>query len=476
MAESAGAIRKHRHPGAGQRRAARQPKGRQVEEQALTEVRALLGDRPRRRDLLIEHLHLIQDRYGHLSAAHLAALGQEMRLPQAAVYEAATFYAHFDVTKEDEAPPPPLTIRVCDSLTCEMMGARQLLAALQDGQDPAQVRVVRAPCMGHCDTAPVAEVGHHYVDHATMAKVTEAMRADHVHADIPDVFDFEHYVADGGYRLLRRFLGQGAAGLEPDQASLDLLAALNDSGLRGLGGAGFPTGRKWEFVRKEPKPRYLAVNADEGEPGTFKDRYYLERDPHRFLEGVSDRRVVDRGRGRVHLPARRVPGRARCPAAGDPQGRGGRLRQARLSPPAARRRRLHLRRRIGDAREHRGQARLPAPPPAVRRPGRPVRAADADQQRGDPVLDPGHRREGPGVVRQPGPPWLERPAQLFGVRPREEARGQARARRNHRARADRRVLRRHGGWPHLQGLSAGRRLGRHPAGIAWPTSRSISAN
>ena len=286
MVESAGAIRKHRHPGAGERRAARQPKGRQVEEQALIEVRALLGDRPRGRDLLIEHLHLIQDRYGHLSAAHLAALAEEMRLPQAAVYEAATFYAHFDVIKEDEAPPPPLTIRVCDSLTCEMMGGRQLLAALQEGLDPAQVRVVRAPCMGHCDTAPVAEVGHHYVDHATMEKVTEAMRAGHTHADIPDVVDFEHYVADGGYRLLRRFLGQEAAELEPNQVSLDLLAALNAAGLRGLGGAGFPTGRKWEFVRKEPKPRYLAVNADEGEPGTFKDRHYLERDPHRFLEGV----------------------------------------------------------------------------------------------------------------------------------------------------------------------------------------------
>ena len=286
MVEAAGAIRKHRRPGAGERRAARQPKGRQVEEQALIEVRALLGDRPRERDLLIEHLHLIQDRYGHLSAAHLAALAEEMRLPQAAVYEAATFYAHFDVVKEDEAPPPPLTVRVCDSLTCEMMGGRQLLAALQDGLDPAQVRVVRAPCMGHCDTAPVAEVGHHYVDRATMEQVTEAMRAGHMHADIPDVVDFEHYVADGGYRLLRRFLGQEAAGLEPNQVSLDLLAALNASGLRGLGGAGFPTGRKWEFVRKEPKPRYLAVNADEGEPGTFKDRHYLERDPHRFLEGV----------------------------------------------------------------------------------------------------------------------------------------------------------------------------------------------
>jgi formate dehydrogenase beta subunit len=286
MVETAGAIRKHRHPDAGKRRAGRHPKGRQLEEQALLEVRALLEDRPRRRDLLVEHLHIIQDRYGCLSAAHLAALGQEMRLPQAAVYEAATFYAHFDVIKEDQAPPPPLTIRVCDSLTCEMMGARQLLGALREQHDPSRVRVVRAPCMGHCDTAPVAEVGHHYVDHATPENVAEAVRRDHTHADVPDYCDFERYVEGGGYQLLRRFLGLQAQEFQPDQAVLELLGQLNEAGLRGLGGAGFPTGRKWEFVRKEPKPRYLAVNADEGEPGTFKDRHYLERDPHRFLEGV----------------------------------------------------------------------------------------------------------------------------------------------------------------------------------------------
>jgi formate dehydrogenase len=286
MVETAGEIRKHRRPDAGKRRAGRHPKGRQLEEQALLEVRALLGDRPRRRDLLIEHLHLIQDRYGHLSAAHLAALGQEMRLPQAAVYEAATFYAHFDVIKEDEAPPPPLTIRVCDSLTCEMMGARRLIAALREQHDPTRARVVRAPCMGHCDTAPVAEVGHHYVDHATPDKVAEAVRRDHTHADVPDYCDFERYVEGGGYQLLQRFLGMAAQEFRPDQAVVELLGQLNEAGLRGLGGAGFPTGRKWEFVRKEPKPRYLAVNADEGEPGTFKDRHYLERDPHRFLEGV----------------------------------------------------------------------------------------------------------------------------------------------------------------------------------------------
>jgi formate dehydrogenase beta subunit len=286
MVETAGEIRKHRHPGVGKRRAGRHPKGRQVEEQALIEVRALLGDRPRRRDLLIEHLHLIQDRYGCLSAAHLAALGQEMRLPQAAVYEAATFYAHFEVIKEDETPPPPLTIRVCDSLTCEMMGAQQLMAALHDNLDPSRVRVVRAPCMGHCDTAPVAEVAHHYVNRATPENVAEAVRRGHTHADVPDYCDFERYVEGGGYQLLRRFLELGPQEFRPDEAVLELLGQLNEAGLRGLGGAGFPTGRKWEFVRKEPKPRYLAVNADEGEPGTFKDRHYLERDPHRFIEGA----------------------------------------------------------------------------------------------------------------------------------------------------------------------------------------------
>jgi formate dehydrogenase len=286
MNDTAGEIRKHRRPAAGKRRDGRHPKGRQLEERALVEVCALLGDRPRRRDLLIEHLHLIQDRYGHLSAAHLAALAQEMRLPQAAVYEAATFYAHFDVVKEGETPPPPLTIRVCDSLTCELMGAQQLLAALHKQLDPSRIRVVRAPCMGHCDAAPVAEVGHHYVDRATPERVAEAVHRDHTHADVPDYCEFARYVADGGYRLFRRFLGLAAREHQPDEAVPELLAALNEAGLRGLGGAGFPTGRKWEFVRKEPKPRYLAVNADEGEPGTFKDRYYLERDPHRFLEGV----------------------------------------------------------------------------------------------------------------------------------------------------------------------------------------------
>jgi NADH:ubiquinone oxidoreductase subunit F (NADH-binding)/NADH:ubiquinone oxidoreductase subunit E len=286
MAETRGEIRKHRHPGRGQGRASARPKGRQVDPAALDAVRALLGDRPRRRDLLIEHLHLIQDRFGHLSAAHLAALAEEMRLAQTEVYEVATFYAHLDVVKEGGTPPPALTVRVCDSLTCELMGAAELMAGLRAGLDPQRVRVMRAPCMGHCDGAPVAEVGHHYVDQATPAKVASAIKAGETHADIPGGTDFEHYVEGGGYRLLRRYLGLDAASYQADQAVLDLLGALNTSGLRGLGGAGFPAGRKWELVRKRQKPRYLAVNADEGEPGTFKDRYYLVRDPHRFLEGA----------------------------------------------------------------------------------------------------------------------------------------------------------------------------------------------
>jgi NADH:ubiquinone oxidoreductase subunit F (NADH-binding)/NADH:ubiquinone oxidoreductase subunit E len=285
MAKTTGEIRKHSDPGRRPGRGPAQPKGRQVDPAALDVVRDLLGERPRRRDLLIEHLHLIQDHFGHISAAHLAALADEMRLAQAEVYEVATFYAHFDVVKETETPPAPLTVRVCDSLTCELMGARALLEDLQADLDPMRVRVVRAPCMGHCDRAPAVEIGHHYVDQATSAEVKAAIEAGETHAELSAGSDFERYVEGGGYRLVRRYLGlDGQADF--DQAVRDLLGALNESGLRGLGGAGFPTGRKWELVRRGPKPRYLAANADEGEPATFKDRYYLERDPHRFLEGA----------------------------------------------------------------------------------------------------------------------------------------------------------------------------------------------
>ncbi|SEV99507.1 NAD-dependent formate dehydrogenase flavoprotein subunit [Cognatiyoonia koreensis] len=254
------------------------PKGRQVEDQAWDEIKALLGDRPRRRDLLIEFLHLVQDEYGCLSAPHLRALAEEMRLSQAEVYEVATFYAHFDVVKEGEPKPPALTIRVCDSLSCELAGAQQLKAALEDGLDPAEVRVMRAPCMGRCDTAPVLELGHLHIDNATPEKVKAAIAKGDTHPRIPDYENYDKYVTSGGYETLLK-LRDGADWEAVQEKVLS-------SGLRGLGGAGFPSGKKWGFVRANDGPRYLAVNGDEGEPGTFKDRYYLERTPHLFLEGM----------------------------------------------------------------------------------------------------------------------------------------------------------------------------------------------
>ena len=254
------------------------PKGRALEDQAWDEVRALLGDRPRRADLLIEFLHLIQDAHGHLSAAHLRALAEEMRMSMAEVYEVATFYAHFDVVKEGETPPPALTIRVCDSLSCELAGAQALITALEEGLDPNEVRVLRAPCMGRCDTAPVLELGHNHIDNATPEKVRAAIAAGDTHAHVPTYEALETYMGSGGYETLRTLRANGDW--------QDVQARIKDSGLRGLGGAGFPSGTKWGFVRGNAGPRYLAVNGDEGEPGTFKDRYYLERVPHLFLEGM----------------------------------------------------------------------------------------------------------------------------------------------------------------------------------------------
>ena len=255
------------------------PKGRQLDTEALTEVRSLLGDKPRRADLLIEHLHLIQDKYGHLPARHLHALAEEMRLSQAEVHEVATFYAHFDVIAEGEPAPAPTTIRVCDSLACELAGAQQLLQQLKAGVDPSKVRVLRAPCMGRCDTAPVLEIGHNHIDHATSELVDKAIAADDTHAHIPEYENYEAYTKAGGYEELAALRGGKKT---PDRVQ----ETIAESGLRGLGGAGFPSGKKWSFVRAEPGPRYLAVNGDEGEPGTFKDRYYLERTPHLFLEGM----------------------------------------------------------------------------------------------------------------------------------------------------------------------------------------------
>ena len=253
-------------------------KGRQLDDKAWADVQGLLGDRLRSRDLLIEFLHLIQDKFGHLSAPHLRALAEEMRLSMAEVWEVATFYAHFDPIREDEAKPPALTIRVCESLSCELAGSEQLIAALESGADPSQVRVLRAPCMGRCDTAPTLEIGHNHIDHATVEKVTAAITADDTHAHVPQYETLEDYRAVGGYSELEKLRSSG--NWETVQETL------LTSGLRGLGGAGFPSGRKWGFVRANPGPRFVAVNGDEGEPGTFKDRYYLERTPHLMLEGM----------------------------------------------------------------------------------------------------------------------------------------------------------------------------------------------
>ena len=265
-------------PGAGRRQAVPYLKGRQVDGKAAAEIAALLGDGERRRDLLIEYLHLIQDKYHHLSAAHMAALAQEMRLSQTEVYEVASFYAHFDIVMEGEMPPPPLTVRVCDSLSCALAGSEKLLADLKLAAGSG-VRVVRAPCVGLCHKAPAVEVGHNFLHNADKKAVLSAIEEKRTEPVIPAHIDFDAYVAKGGYTLLGECLGG-------KRSRDDLIAIMEHSGLRGLGGAGFPTGNKWKFVRKEPKPRLMTVNADEGEPGTFKDGVYMETDPHRFLEGT----------------------------------------------------------------------------------------------------------------------------------------------------------------------------------------------
>ena len=335
--------------GSGRRRPPRTPKGRQVDPRALDEVRALLGGRERRRDLLIEHLHLIQDRYGHLSAAHLAALAQEMKLALAEVYEVATFYAHFDVVKEGERAPPTVTVRVCDSLSCAMFGAEQLLSALPTALGAA-VRVVRAPCMGACDRAPVCAVGHVQVMQATPKSVAAAVKAKPHARAYKTPNDFESYRRAGGYQLL-------SACLDGKRTREETIKAVDDAGLRGLGGAGFPTGRKWTLVRAEPAPRLFAVNADEGEPGTFKDRYYLEQDPHRFIEGMLIAAwVVEAGETYIYIRDEYPEVRLMLAAELAKVEQAGLARPLEaLSPP--RRRRLYLRRRVGDDRVDRGQAR-----------------------------------------------------------------------------------------------------------------------
>ncbi|CAM8647475.1 NuoF NADH,ubiquinone oxidoreductase, NADH-binding (51 kD) subunit [Burkholderiales bacterium] len=264
--------------GATKERKRQAPKGRRVDPTALQDVQGLLGDTSRDRAYLIEHLHRLQDHFGHLSSGHLAALAHELRLAQAEVYEVATFYHHFDVVRDGEAPPAALTVRVCDGLSCEMAGAQRLLERL-----PAllgkEVRVIHAPCIGRCEQAPAAVVHQNPIPFATEEKIAQAVKSgQRLHA--PEAYTgLQAYVDAGGYQLLK-------ACLSGDRSLEDVLQTMEDSGLRGLGGAGFPAGRKWRIVRDQPAPRLMAVNIDEGEPGTFKDRTYLEQDPHRFLEGM----------------------------------------------------------------------------------------------------------------------------------------------------------------------------------------------
>jgi len=267
---------------AGRQRKRQAPKGRQVDPAALAEVQAVLGTASRRRDLLIEHLHAINDRFGQLATPHLAALAQEMLLSQTEVYEVASFYHHFEVVREDAGgrigTPPLLTVRVCDGLSCQLAGAQALLEKLPQLLG-TEIRVLAAPCVGRCEQAPVAVVGQNPLPQATPATVKAAVDAGAVRHAVSGHIDYDAYRAHGGYQLLAACLN-GARDVEA------VIKTMEDSGLRGLGGAGFPVGRKWRIVRAEPAPRLMAVNIDEGEPGTFKDRVYLERDPHRFLEGM----------------------------------------------------------------------------------------------------------------------------------------------------------------------------------------------
>jgi NADH:ubiquinone oxidoreductase subunit F (NADH-binding)/NADH:ubiquinone oxidoreductase subunit E len=260
-------------------------KGRTLDTRAMADVQKLLNDAqretgvdPRRRDLLIENLHRIQDQYGHIAAAHIVALAREMKLAMTEVYEVATFYHHFDVVKEGDKAPPALTVRVCDSLSCELSGAGALMTGLKKALGDG-VRVIPAPCVGRCEQAPVAVVGQNPVAQATVDKVKPLVAAKKTQCSVGKYLSYADYRKQGGYTI-------PAECLSGKRDAETLIKTMENSSLRGLGGAGFPTGRKWRIVRGEKGPRVMAVNIDEGEPGTFKDRHYLETDPHRFLEGM----------------------------------------------------------------------------------------------------------------------------------------------------------------------------------------------
>ncbi len=253
-------------------------RGRRVNPETLKQVTELISSLPVRRDLLIEYLHLIQDECGHISAAHITALANIMGLATTEVYEVATFYHHFDVIKEGELAPPELTVRVCDSISCEMNNAETLIKELTRFHDE-KIRIQRVPCVGRCDTAPIAVVGKKPIDYATLELVNQSIETNDIESPISEYITYSNYVDSGGYALVKRMF-------DTNDATEKVIKIMKDSGLRGLGGAGFPAGQKWEIVSNQEGPRVLAINIDEGEPGTFKDRYFLERDPHRFIEGA----------------------------------------------------------------------------------------------------------------------------------------------------------------------------------------------
>ena len=253
-------------------------RGRRVNPETLKQIQDLIAALPVRRDLLIEYLHLIQDKFGHISAAHITALASIMGLATTEVYEVATFYHHFDVIKEGEHAPPELTVRVCDSISCEMSNAETLVSELTKFHGD-KVRIQRVPCVGRCDTAPIAVVGQKPIDNATLETVNKSVEVRDIESPITEYVTYNKYVNSGGYELVKRMF-------DTQNGPEKIIEIMKDSGLRGLGGAGFPAGQKWDIVSKQDGPRVMAINIDEGEPGTFKDRYFLERDPHRFIEGA----------------------------------------------------------------------------------------------------------------------------------------------------------------------------------------------
>ncbi|MDO8177133.1 MAG: NADH-ubiquinone oxidoreductase-F iron-sulfur binding region domain-containing protein [Undibacterium sp.] len=314
-----------------QERKRQHARGRQIDTTALAEVRALLGNASRQKDLLIEHLHTINDHLGHLPVAHLAALAQEMRMAQTEVFEVASFYHHFTITKEDDAAPTALTLRVCDSLSCEMAGALPLVNQLQHSLDKS-IRIQRVPCIGRCEQAPAAMLGQHALPHADLPSIQKAIADNATEAEPLACLDYPAYQALGGYQTLKD--------CHAGRISREFVFETKDhSGLRGLGGAGFPVGRKWRIVAKEPGPRLMAVNIDEGEPGTFKDRTYLERDPHRFIEGMLIAAwAVDIAEIYIYLRDEYHACRLMLQAE---------LDKLRLHPPVAKLPRIHLRRGAG---------------------------------------------------------------------------------------------------------------------------------